>query len=75
MSRMSKKLPILSRRPDDRFTLPMNIHRWRDDAGLRLCSLAARGLWFEMLCIMFMSENRGYLSLSDKQMSSKHTHG
>jgi hypothetical protein len=25
---------------------------WRSDPALRLCSLAARGLWMEMLCIM-----------------------
>lgn len=60
-----------SNRDDDRFTIQFNTHRWRDDPGLRLCSLAARGLWLELLIIMFLGEKRGYLSLSGKQMSSR----
>lgn len=32
------------------------------DEKLRLCSLAARGLWFEMLCLMHQNERRGYLA-------------
>jgi hypothetical protein len=34
---------------------------WRNDAALRMCSLAARGLWWEMLCIMHTSEPYGHL--------------
>ena len=34
---------------------------WRTDTGLRLCSLEARGLWIEMLCIMWVSPKRGCL--------------
>jgi hypothetical protein len=34
---------------------------WRNDAALRLVSLAARGLWWEMLCIMHMAEPYGHL--------------
>ncbi|ANB33251.1 hypothetical protein M2324_003640 [Rhodovulum sulfidophilum] len=25
---------------------------WRSDPGLRMCGLAARGLWVEMICLM-----------------------
>lgn len=35
---------------------------WRADPALRMCSLAARGLWMEMLCVMH--ENCGYLSIN-----------
>ena len=38
---------------------------WRTDPGLRLCSIAARGLWAEMLCIMHEAEPYGHLTLSD----------
>lgn len=34
---------------------------WRNDAALRMCSIAARGLWWEMICIMHMAEPYGYL--------------
>lgn len=34
---------------------------WRRDTALQTCSLAARGLWKEMLCLMFDGEPRGYL--------------
>lgn len=41
---------------------------WMADAGLRLSCLAARGLWADMLCLMFDSPERGVLR---KQNSSK----
>jgi len=34
---------------------------WRADEKLRMCSLAARGLWLEMLAIMHRSERYGHL--------------
>lgn len=34
---------------------------WRADEKLRICSLAARGLWIEMLAIMHRSERYGQL--------------
>lgn len=37
---------------------------WRADERLRLCSLAARGLWMEMLAIMHRSERYGQLLIS-----------
>lgn len=45
------KLPFIKFYPRD----------WQADMGLRQCSLAARGLWFEMLCIMAQSEQYGHL--------------
>jgi len=37
---------------------------WRADEKLRMCSLAARGLWMEMLAIMHRSERYGQLLIS-----------
>jgi hypothetical protein len=34
---------------------------WRSDPMLRLCSLAARGLWMEMMCLMHEAEPYGSL--------------
>jgi hypothetical protein len=39
---------------------------WRSDERLRMCSLAARGLWIEMLCLMHRSEQYGLLLISGK---------
>ena len=38
---------------------------WKKDVGLQSCSIAARGLWFEMLLMMHESPVRGYLMLTD----------
>lgn len=47
---------------------------WRGSTKLRLCSVAARGLWMEMLCIMHDAEPYGHLvnngiSVSNKQLA------
>ena len=42
---------------------------WRDDEALRMCSIAARGLWLEMLCIMDRAQPRGFLLVKDKRPS------
>lgn len=34
---------------------------WRGDQALRVVSLAARGLWMEMLCVMHEASPRGHL--------------
>ena len=39
---------------------------WRRDAGLQSCSLTARGLWIEMLCIMHDSKPYGHLRVGEK---------
>lgn len=36
---------------------------WRADPALKLCCLAARGLWMEMLCIMHEAEPYGHLKV------------
>jgi hypothetical protein len=48
---------------------------WRADPALRMCTIAARGLWMEMLCIMHEAEPRGSLLINgnrvmDRQLAS-----
>ena len=45
---------------------------WFSEFGLRVCSLAARGLWMDMLGIMFKAEIRGTLTINGKQIDNKH---
>ena len=42
---------------------------WRADPALRMCSLAARGLWMEILCLMNDAEPRGTLRVNGKALS------
>lgn len=44
---------------------------WRKDSGLRLCSLAARGLWVELMCIAHESEEYGKLKQNGMGFSHK----
>ena len=50
-TRDTRKLPWMKFYPAD----------WRADPALRMCSLAARGLWMEMLSIMHEADPRGSL--------------
>jgi hypothetical protein len=54
---------------DKRPALQFYIGDWKKDPELRACSLAARGLWFEMICLMYESPRRGYLIIKDKPPS------
>jgi hypothetical protein len=38
---------------------------WMKDPALRSVTLTARGLWIDMLCLMFESPRRGYLQLAN----------
>ncbi|PHP21385.1 hypothetical protein CG471_02105 [Sphingobium sp. IP1] len=42
---------------------------WRTDPGLRLCSMAARGLWMEMTCLMHEGEPYGHLTVQGRPIS------
>jgi hypothetical protein len=42
---------------------------WQKDPALRSVSHAAKGLWVDMLCLMFESERRGYLQINGKAPS------
>lgn len=43
-----------------------NPQHWRSDEKLRMCSLAARGLWIEMIAIMHRAEKYGHLMIAGK---------
>lgn len=38
---------------------------WRKDPALQSCSIAARGLWWEIICLLFESKRRGFLLIGD----------
>ena len=42
---------------------------WLNDAGLRLCSLPARGLWIEMMCFMHQASTYGHLLIAGRSPS------
>ena len=42
---------------------------WRDEQSLRLCSMAARGLWIDLMCLMHSSDRYGHLELAGKPMT------
>lgn len=39
---------------------------WLNDAALRMCSVGARGLWMDMLCLMHQGSEYGYLKVNGK---------
>jgi hypothetical protein len=43
---------------------------WRADPALRMCSLAARGLWIEMLCLMHEARPHGSLLVNGKPVTA-----
>lgn len=43
---------------------------WQRDAGLRACSVGARGCWLEMICIMHQSEPYGHLRINGRALDS-----
>jgi hypothetical protein len=49
--KLMDKLPFFKFYPGD----------WMKDPALRSVSIAARGLWIDMLCLMHESDRRGYL--------------
>jgi len=55
MTKKAKKLPSMQFYPGD----------WLKDPGLRACSPAARGVWMDVLCLMFEAEQRGVLRVKN----------
>ena len=54
-----KKCPAIRFYPGD----------WLRDLNLSACSLAARGLWIGMLCVMHRSPRYGYFLIGDRAPS------
>lgn len=44
---------------------------WRADPALRMCSIGARGLWMEMLCIMHEAEPYGSLRINSRPVTDR----
>lgn len=44
---------------------------WRADPALRVCSISARGLWMEMLCLMHDSQTRGSLMVNGRPVTPR----
>lgn len=44
---------------------------WQKDAELQSCSIAARGLWIEMMCILHQCTPYGYLVVNGKSMGAE----
>lgn len=54
--------------------LPWDKFYWSDysgDPALKLCSLAAQGLWMRMLCICALSEPKGYLTVEGQSLTTE----
>jgi hypothetical protein len=41
---------------------------WMSHPGLRMCSISARGLWADMMCIMAEGTPYGYLAVNGKDI-------
>ena len=48
---------------------------WKSDDAVRICSLGARGLWIEMLCLMHQAAPRGSLLINGKHVSVRQLAG
>lgn len=44
---------------------------WRADPALRMCSIGARGLWMEMLCVMHEASPRGSLLINGRHLTPR----
>lgn len=42
---------------------------WWRDAGLRSCSIAARGLWVDLMCLMHDGEPYGHLAINNRPLT------
>src|SRR5690606_22940421 len=43
---------------------------WMRDLALRSCSISARGLWIDLLCLMWDGSPRGYLRVADRPIDA-----
>jgi len=59
-----------SLREDLRPSLQFYVKDWLSDPGLHACSLAARGLWIDVICIMFTACRRGELTVNGKTVDA-----
>ena len=60
-----------SRKQDGRPSMQFYTADWLEEPGLKLCSLAAKGLWIDLLCYMWKMEERGKLRINGVNLGSK----
>jgi len=60
-----------SLKEDARPSLQFYVKDWLSDPGLHACSLAARGLWIDMICVMFSACHRGELTVNGNLVAGK----
>lgn len=61
MAKTDKKLPWFKFYPSD----------WSGDRKLHMCSIGARGLWIEMVCVMHEAEPYGHLITDGKPVTNR----
>jgi hypothetical protein len=61
----------LAKSDDKRPWLKFYPQDWRGDEKLRVCSIGARGLWVEMMCVMHSAEPYGHLLVNGKPVSAQ----
>lgn len=44
---------------------------WLNDPGLRMCNYETKGVWIDLLCIMFLSNEPGVLKIGDEVLTAK----
>lgn len=47
------------------------VSNWRSDPKLRMCSVAARGVWIEMICLMHEADPYGLLLIEGERPTNK----
>jgi|GEM_PF-1289163 len=43
---------------------------WQSDQALRICSIAARGVWLEMICVMHKADPYGHLVINGRTVTN-----
>lgn len=69
MSEQQQGLPEPVETPKKRPAFQFYPADWRKDVELRACSLAARGLWIDLMCVMHECEPYGHLVLNGAPMT------
>lgn len=44
---------------------------WMTDTALRMCSVETRGLWIDLLCLMYLSEKKGFLLIGKEKLTDE----
>lgn len=67
--------PVITAEPKKRPAFQFYPADWRKDVELRSCSVAARGLWMDLLCIAHECEPYGHLTVNGRAMTAQQIAG